>query len=878
MAKEQKLSPMMAQYFEIKKQYPGVILFFRLGDFYEMFFDDAKIASRVLDLVLTGKDCGQGERAPMCGVPFHSSDSYIAKLVSYGYKVAICEQVEDPATAKGLVKRDVVRVITPGTVIENNILDDGVNNYLCSVCTLQNETGICFVDISTGEFHITAVGKEDEQEKIINQLSTYSPKEILVNSLANELDDVVAFAKSRLDVTPEVLEDISFDFDSSTELILQTMNREQIDSLGIGKSKAAVCALGSVILYLRTNRKTDELEAPSEIEFYEETEFMSLDISARRNLELTRSMMTGDKRHSLLWVIDNTKTAMGKRMLRSWLERPLVNVSQISRRQNAVAELVDNSMLRDEIKELLTGVNDIERLLSRIAYSTANAKELRSLCTTVQRLPAIKALLEGTGSSMLRSIYDGIDTLQDIYELINNAIVDEPPFSVREGGMIKAGYNEEIDSLHDIMNNGTSILTEIENREKEATGIPKLKVSYNKVFGYFIEVTNSYKHLVPETYIRKQTLTNCERYITQELKDLEGKVLGAKDRCVALEYETFCAVRSSVAGEVERIQKTAKALATLDSLASLAQVAFNNNYCCPQITTDGTLDIKDGRHPVVEALINDTPFVPNDTLLDCSNNLCSIITGPNMAGKSTYMRQTALIVLMAQIGSFVPARSARISVCDAIFTRVGASDDLATGQSTFMVEMNEVSTILKNATDKSLIILDEIGRGTSTFDGMSIARAVLEYVVKKIGAKTLFATHYHELTAMEGMLKGVNNYSIAVKKRGDDITFLRRIVHGGADQSFGIEVAKLAGVPSAVTKRAKAILKELEANRVEIDFKADNAVEEEETEEEVQFNFRAKSTDEMLELIKAIDINTLTPIEAMQTLYDLKKRAEEITN
>ena len=869
---------MMAQYFEIKKQYPGVILFFRLGDFYEMFFDDAKIASRVLDLVLTGKDCGQGERAPMCGVPFHSSDSYIAKLVSYGYKVAICEQVEDPATAKGLVKRDVVRVITPGTVIENNILDDGVNNYLCSVCTLQNETGICFVDISTGEFHITAVGKEDEQEKIINQLSTYSPKEILVNSLANEFDDVVAFAKSRLDVTPEVLEDISFDFDSSTELILQTMNREQIDSLGIGKSKAAVCALGSVILYLRTNRKTDELEAPSEIEFYEETEFMSLDISARRNLELTRSMMTGDKRHSLLWVIDNTKTAMGKRMLRSWLERPLVNVSQISRRQNAVAELVDNSMLRDEIKELLTGVNDIERLLSRIAYSTANAKELRSLCTTVQRLPAIKALLEGAGSSMLRSIYDGIDTLQDVYELINNAIVDEPPFSVREGGMIKAGYNEEIDSLHDIMNNGTSILTEIENREKEATGIPKLKVSYNKVFGYFIEVTNSYKHLVPETYIRKQTLTNCERYITQELKDLEGKVLGAKDRCVALEYETFCAVRSSVAGEVERIQKTAKALATLDSLASLAQVAFNNNYCCPQITTDGTLDIKDGRHPVVEALLNDTPFVPNDTLLDCSNNLCSIITGPNMAGKSTYMRQTALIVLMAQIGSFVPARSARISVCDAIFTRVGASDDLATGQSTFMVEMNEVSTILKNATDKSLIILDEIGRGTSTFDGMSIARAVLEYVVKKIGAKTLFATHYHELTAMEGMLKGVNNYSIAVKKRGDDITFLRRIVHGGADQSFGIEVAKLAGVPSAVTKRAKAILKELEANRVEIDFKADNAVEEEETEEEVQFNFRAKSTEEMLELIKAIDINTLTPIEAMQTLYDLKKRAEEITN
>ncbi|MDO4363241.1 MAG: DNA mismatch repair protein MutS [Clostridia bacterium] len=876
MAKEPKLSPMMAQYFEIKKNYPGVILFFRLGDFYEMFFDDAKIASKVLDLVLTGKDCGQGERAPMCGVPFHSADSYIAKLVSYGYKVAICEQTEDPAKAKGLVKRDVVRVITPGTVIENNILEDGVNNYLCALCKAENETGVCFVDVSTGEFHITSIGKEDEQEKINNQLSTYAPKEILVNSLANGLDEVAKFVKSRLDLEFEVLDDNNFDFDNATNLILQTMNKDRIDSLGLGKSKAAVSALGAVILYLRENRKTDELETPSEIDFYEETEFMNLDISARRNLELTRSMMTGDKRHSLLWVIDNTKTAMGKRMLRSWLERPLISVSQISKRQNAVGELVDEPMLRDEIKELLTGVNDIERLMSRIAYGTANAKELRSLCATVEKLPALKEILQNTNSAMLKSIYNNIDTLQDVYELINSSIVDEPPFSMREGGMIRDGYNAEIDELHEIMQGGASVLTEIENREKEATGIPKLKVAYNKVFGYFIEVTNSYKNLVPDTYIRKQTLTNCERYITQELKDLEGKVLGAKDRCVALEYETFCAVRTTVAGEVERIQKTAKALATLDTVASLAETAFKNNYCCPQITTDGTLEIKDGRHPVVEALLTDSPFVPNDTLLDCGENKCSIITGPNMAGKSTYMRQTALIVLMAQIGSFVPARSAKVSVCDAIFTRVGASDDLATGQSTFMVEMNEVSTILKNATDKSLIILDEIGRGTSTFDGMSIARAVLEYVVKKIGAKTLFATHYHELTAMEGMLKGVNNYSIAVKKRGDDITFLRRIVHGGADQSFGIEVAKLAGVPSAVTKRAKAILKELEANKIEIDFKADDAVEEETADDEIQFNFKAKSTDEILELLKATDVNTLTPIEAMQTLYDLKKKAEEI--
>lgn len=877
MAKEQKLSPMMAQYFEIKSQYPGTILFFRLGDFYEMFFDDAKIASQVLDLVLTGKDCGQGERAPMCGVPFHSADNYIAKLVSYGYKVAICEQMEDPALTKKLVKRDVVRIITPGTVIENNILDDGINNYLCAICNRDNEIGVCFADVSTGEFHITSMSAKDASENLNNQLSTYSPKEILANRSFEAFDDVSKFVKSRLDVDIQYIEDENFDFDNSTNLILQTMNKSEIDSLGIGRSKAGVCALGAVILYLRENRKTDELETPSQIEYYEESEFMKLDISARRNLELTRSMMTGDKRHSLLWVLDNTKTAMGKRTLRSWLERPLVNVSQITKRQNAVAELVDDNMLRDDIKSLLTGINDIERLMSRIAYGTANAKELRSLYSTLDNLPQLKQRLSGASASLLKSVYSDIDELRDVHDLIDRAIVENPPFSVREGGIIAHGYDDEIDSLNDILNHGSDVLSSIEAREKEATGIPKLKVSYNKVFGYFIEVTNSYKDLVPDTYIRKQTLTNCERYITQELKELEGKVLGAKDRCVALEYEAFCDVRSKIGEQVERIQRTAKALATLDALTSLAQIAYKNNYCCPQITTDGALDIKDGRHPVVEALLEDAPFVPNDTLLDCKDNKCSIITGPNMAGKSTYMRQTALIVLMAQIGSFVPARSARVSVCDAIFTRVGASDDLATGQSTFMVEMNEVSSILKNATDKSLIILDEIGRGTSTFDGMSIARAVLEYVVKKIGAKTLFATHYHELTAMEGMLSGVNNYSIAVKKRGDDITFLRRIVHGGADQSFGIEVAKLAGVPSAVTKRAKAILKELEANKIEIDFKAENAVEEDD-EEDIQFNFKTKSTDEMLELIKAIDINTLTPIEAMQTLYDLKKKAEEITD
>ena len=656
------------------------------------------------------------------------------------------------------------------------------------------------------------------------------------------------------------------------------MKRDEISSLNLGHSKTAVCALGAVIDYLRETQKRDDIEAPSEIEYYDGSDFMALDVSARRNLELTRSMMTGDKKHSLLWVIDKTKTAPGKRMLRSWLERPLVNVSKITKRQNAVGELFDSTMLRDEIRGALSGINDMERLMSRIAYSTANAKELRSLSATIGALPVIKNSLSTVSTAMLKSIYENIDLLDDVKTLIENAIVDEPPFSVREGGLIKSGYNAEIDELKDIVQGGANLLAEIEAREKEKTGIPKLRVSYNKVFGYFIEVTNAYKDMVPPEYIRKQTLTNCERFITQELKDLEGKMLGAKDRLIALEYDVFTAVRSQIAGEVERIQRTAKALATLDSLASLAQVAFENNYCCPQITTDGVIDIKDGRHPVVETLLDDAVFVPNDTLLDKDKNRCAIITGPNMAGKSTYMRQTALITLLAQIGSFVPAKSAEISVCDAIFTRVGASDDLATGQSTFMVEMNEVSTILKNATENSLIILDEIGRGTSTFDGMSIARAVLEFVVKKktLGAKTLFATHYHELTAMEGVLDGVNNYSIAVKKRGDDITFLRRIVHGGADQSFGIEVAKLAGIPNSVIKRAKVILKELESNKIEIEFKADDAVVEED-ENDIQYNFQTNSTNDIIELIKTVDINTLTPIEAMQTLYDLKKKAEEIS-
>ncbi len=871
------LSPMMAQYFEIKSQYPGALLFFRLGDFYEMFFDDAKIASEELDLVLTGKDCGQEERAPMCGVPFHSADNYIAKLVSRGYKVAICEQIEDPKLVKGLVKRDVIRIITPGTVIESNMLDDTVNNYLCSICKGEKETGLCFADVSTCEFHITVVSGEDVEEQIVNQLSTYQPKEIIVNSAALDFNEVAKFTRARLSAELQLLDDNKYDFDEAANLILETLKKDEIDSLNLGHSKTAVSALGAVIDYLKEVQKKDEIEAPADIDFFDKEEFMKLDISARRNLELTKSMMSGEKRHSLLWVIDKTKTAMGKRMIRNWLERPLMSVQKITKRQNAIGELSDNPMKRDKIRVALAGINDIERLMTRIAYGTANAKELKALQNTIGRLPEIKAEVAASSSALLKDIESNIDLLTDVEELIKNAIEDEPPFTLREGGMIKKGYNEEIDELKAIMEDGAGVISSIEAKEREATGIPKLKVGYNRVFGYYIEITNPYKDLVPETYIRKQTLTNCERYITQELKELEGKILGAKDRSIALEYEVFCAVREAVGAEVERLHRTAKALAMLDVLASLAEVAVNNNYVCPQINTNGVIDIKDGRHPVVETLLDGAPFVPNDTVLDKDENRCAIITGPNMAGKSTYMRQIALIVLLAQIGSFVPAKSANISIVDAIFTRVGASDDLATGQSTFMVEMNEVSTILKNATSNSLVILDEIGRGTSTFDGMSIARAVLEFVCKKktLGAKALFATHYHELTAMEGMLDGVKNYSIAVKKRGDYITFLRRIVKGGADESFGIEVAKLAGVPDSVVKRAKVILKELEQNKIDIKFKAEDAVAEED-EDDIQFNFTVNGKNEIIEILKTIDVNTLTPIEAMQTLYDLKKKSEEL--
>ncbi len=872
---QEKLSPMMEQYLQIKNDYPDTILFFRLGDFYEMFFDDAKIASEELDLVLTGKLCGLEERAPMCGVPFHSCEGYIAKLVSRGYKVAICEQMENPALAKGIVKREVIRVITPGTVIESSMLEDGQNNYLCSIHACENETGVCFADVSTGEFYVTAISGSDVPAKINNQLATFQPKEILLNPSAAAMDLVVRFIKARLGAFTETADDLT-DYSDAAALVEQTLNPAELQNLVSQNSPASVFAVAAVIRRLQDTRKQTAIETPTAVEVYSENQYMALDMSARRNLELTRSMMTGDKKHSLLWVIDKTKTPMGKRLIRRWLENPLLSIPKITRRQNAVAEMTDAVVKRDKIRQALTGVTDMERLVTRIVYGAANARELRTLCAAIGHLPGIKSLLAGASSAFVQQIEADIDELQDIAEQIDCAIEEEPPFTLREGGLIKAGYNAELDELRSIMNDTAGLIAEIEEREKAATGIPKLKVGYNKVFGYYIEVTNSYKELVPDTYIRKQTLVNAERYITDELKKLESRIIGAKDRSTALEYELFCAVRKSVADSSERIQSTARALARLDTVCSLAEVAEKRGYVCPRVDDSGEIRITDGRHPVVEALLDGGVFVPNDTLLDKNDNRCAIITGPNMAGKSTYMRQIALIVILAQMGSFVPASSAQIGVCDAIFTRVGASDDLATGQSTFMVEMNEVATILKNATASSLIVLDEIGRGTSTFDGMSIARAVLEYVCKKrtLGAKTLFATHYHELTAMEGMLDGVKNYSIAVKKRGDDITFLRRIVRGGADESFGIEVAKLAGVPDSVVRRAKAILKELEANKIEIDFKAEEAVQEE--PEEIQYNFASEAREELIRILQATDVNTLTPIEAMQTLNDLVQKSRRL--
>ncbi len=861
-------TPMMQQYLLTKEQYKNEILFYRLGDFYEMFFEDAEIASRELDLVLTGKDCGQEERAPMCGVPFHAADSYIARLVAKGYKVAICEQLEDPAQAKGIVKRGVIRIVTPGTVIESEMLDESRNNYLCAACLMEHEMGLSFVDVSTGAVFCTTVSADFGGTEVLNELGRFSPTEVIANSDAQSVPGLMEYEK-RVETVKIDFQDERFDY-GVAESVLTKHFGKSIDEIG-ATTKVSVASLGAALSYLLEMQKT-ELSNIRSVNYYTDEKFMRLDFAARRNLELVETMRNRDKRGSLLWVLDKTKTAMGKRLLRTYLEQPLVSTAAIIRRQNAVAYLIDNMRTRDEIASYLTNVHDMERLITRISYGTANARELRSLYETLSLLQPIKDILSGQTTELLSAIEGDIDPMHDVLDLIDSAIAEDPPFSVREGDMIRDGYNEELDSLREILKGGKGYLAKIEADEQERTGIKKLKIGYNRVFGYYIEVLNTYKDQVPENYIRKQTLASCERYITEELKELESKVLGAQERITRLEYEIFSSIRDSVAGELDRVQRTANAVSQLDVLCAFAKVSNDNNYICPEIFEDGVIDIRDGRHPVVEKML-DTPFVPNDTLLDLDDNMAAIITGPNMAGKSTYMRQVALIVVMAQVGCFVPASFAHISVCDSVFTRVGASDDLAAGQSTFMVEMTEVANILKNATKNSLIILDEIGRGTSTFDGMSIARAVLEYVTgKKIGAKTLFATHYHELTELEDENPHIKNYNIACKKRGDDIIFLRRIVRGPADGSYGIEVAKLAGVPTAVVKRAREVLDEMVATGVTIPTQINiTSVDEDES----QISFTSAAGDKIVDELRTLDVNTLTPIESMQYLYELVKRAKE---
>lgn len=868
-----ELSPMMKQYMEIKKQHEDHVLFFRLGDFYEMFFDDAKLASKELELTLTGKDCGQDERAPMCGVPYHSCEAYIARLVAKGYKVAICEQTEDAAAAKGIVRREVIRVITPGTVIEGSMLDETRNNYICSICLDGDKAGLVFVDISTGEAYATELTEQPLYMKIINEIGRFTPSEALLNSGAAHDKNIVSFINDKLGCVYTQLDDDFFDYDYSIGMINERFSKNDLHSIENDDKTVVVRAIGALLGYVEKTQKKG-IERLNSLDFYLDDQYMNLDITARRNLELVETMRTKEKRGTLLWVIDKTKTAMGKRLIRNYIEQPLLNIAVITKRQNAVSELYSQNIWRNEITEALSGVYDLERLMTRVVYGTATPREIKTLSYTCASLPVLKEKLKNAKSSLLSEIHTCIDELYDIREMIDNALVDDPPASIKDGGVIKDGYNREIDELRNILVNGKDIIASIEAREKEKTGIKNLKIGYNKVFGYYLEVTRSYIDLVPDDYIRKQTLSNCERYITQELKDLETKVLTAKDRIIALENELFDELKQKITLQLHRIQNTATAVAKLDVLCSFAQVSVMNNYVRPDMTLSGEIRIKAGRHPVIEAIL-DAPFVPNDTLLDNGKNNIAIITGPNMAGKSTYMRQVALIVLMAQIGCFVPAESATITVVDSIFTRVGASDDLASGQSTFMVEMNEVSHILKNATSKSLLILDEIGRGTSTFDGMSIARAVVEYIAdkNKLGAKTLFATHYHELTELEGLIEGINNYNVAVKKRGDDITFLRRIVRGGADDSYGIEVAKLAGISDGIIKRAKQILAKLEASQESVEISSVQ-IKKAQYQEDMQMALDFSNESPIKEKLKTVDVNTLTPIEALNLLYELKKMAD----
>lgn len=857
-------TPMMEQYFEIKNQYKDYLLFYRLGDFYELFYDDAKTASRELELVLTGRDCGEAERAPMCGVPFHSAEGYIGKLVARGYKVAICEQLEDPSTAKGIVKRDVIRIVTPGTVVESGLLSEQKNNYLASVYFCDDNIGVAFADISTGVVSATAFEHDKRNNRLINELATYVPSEIIVNKEAKFLGNLVGFFRERFNASVTTGEEARFELKNAKERVYKQFPDEHFAESP--RDISVQCAIGGLLDYIDETQKTD-VSYISSLNVYSDGQYMELDINTRRNLELVETMRTKEKRGSLLWVLDRTKTAMGARMLRSWIELPLIDEKAIIRRQSAVKEFFDSFILRAELSELLKDVLDIERLTTKIAYRTANGKDLNAIAKTLDILPQVKYLLENCRSEEIKDIFMNMDTAEDLNKIISDAIDPDAPFSVRDGGIIKNGYSADVDRLRNIKDNGTNLKSEIEAREKAATGIKNLKIGYNKVFGYYIEVTNSYKDLVPDTYIRKQTLSNCERYITDELKDMEAMILGAADRLASLEYELFSEICNKLDKNLTRIQKIGTTLAKLDVYMSLADVAARNGYLCPEIDKSDVVKIVDGRHPVVEKFVKDSYFVPNDTDLDTDANRLALITGPNMAGKSTYMRQVALIVIMAQIGSFVPARSARIGIVDKVFTRVGASDDLASGQSTFMLEMNEVAYILSNATRQSLIVYDEIGRGTSTFDGMSIAKAVAEHTCDVIRAKTLFATHYHELTDLENTNKGIVNYNIATKKRGDDITFLRKIVKGAADDSYGIEVAKLAGVPEKVIKRAKVVLEEIDSGAFKMSAPVNRGLSD---ADNGLISFDDVIESEIAEEIRKIDINTISPIEAMNELFRLK--------
>ena len=890
-----EFSPMMQHYLKTKEEYSDCILFYRLGDFYEMFFDDAITVSRELEITLTGKDCGQAERAPMAGIPFHAAESYIARLISKGYKVAICEQMEDPKEAKGIVKREVIRVVTPGTVIESNLLEEKKNNYIMSIYKTGIYYGLGICDVSTGDFYATQICENNNFSKLLDEISRYSPSEVIVNKMMFETKSELSKIQERFKVYVSLEKEDNFsnenelllqmynvlnegrvctnkdNIDASQETIVknnQIKTKEQMQELD--SKNLMVPAINALITYLTETQKTN-LDHINTIKIYNITQYMSLDINARRNLELTEKMRDKSKKGTLLWVLDKTSTSMGGRLLRRWINDPLIDVNEINKRLNSVKELKNSIILKGDIIDSLKKVYDIERLAGKIAYGNANGRDLISLKNSVKQLPEIKEILSKTESDLLKELYEELDVLEDVYELIEKSIVEEPPISVKEGGIIKLGYDPEIDQLKKATTEGKTWIVQLEAKERELTGIKGLKVGFNKVFGYFIEVTKSNLSMVPDRYIRKQTLTNAERYVTEELKNLENQILGAEEKVINLEYKAFTDVREEIERQIQRLQKTSNIVATLDVLTAFATVAEDMNYVKPVVDNEGIIDIKDGRHPVIEKMSQAGEFVPNDTYLDKSSNRLAIITGPNMAGKSTYMRQVALITLMAQIGSYVPASSARIGVVDKIFTRVGASDDLSMGQSTFMVEMMEVATILKEATANSLVILDEIGRGTSTYDGLSIAWAVAEHIADKslCGAKTLFATHYHELTELEEKIDGVKNYSIAVKEKGEDIIFLRKIVKGGTDESYGVHVARLAGVPQNVTKKANEILRSLERRNI-----LNNIVMEKESKKVVagqvdMFNFKLA---EVASEFDKIDINQLTPIDALNTIVKMKEK------